>query len=428
MGGCQSPTNNEMTTEKASEGSQETTPERQPEDASVEELPETPLPDRLASLQPKLIATIQPEVRCLPLPANLTNKTRLSFAGIPGGEPLISSENGLYRLKDTTFESVDDKLAFVGVATWGQTRFALATSDQIFLLEGDDLQPTLLHQRLDGSPITAIARYKAEALWIGTRDALWRLEQDRLVRYEEIRGISAMHWYPSLRMLWARETSGRLAILRQDDTGAWQSRHFDQEGLTLSDLAPANRFEFWGLDTAGLWLRRQGEAGAAWWPYHLAPTEEGKETLSFQGLHYDLTSGYAWVLTADEMYRLEGSDASKMPRPTELSGEITLAHGIEQGGFWMGSRTHLCRIGEATASITYTEHIAPFMERNCVRCHFQPNGLSFPLQTFEQVKDRVNELVTVLTPGAIKRMPPDRPAVGGDAELIKRWLQDGLKP
>lgn len=54
-------------------------------------------------------------------------------------------------------------------------------------------------------------------------------------------------------------------------------------------------------------------------------------------------------------------------------------------------------------SVTYYQHIAPIVEKNCVTCH-RPNGLGpFPLTTYEEVKSKGSFIAHVTK---IKYMPP----------------------
>lgn len=85
-----------------------------------------------------------------------------------------------------------------------------------------------------------------------------------------------------------------------------------------------------------------------------------------------------------------------------------------------------------TENITYTEHIKPIIDANCVACHSNPaiNGASSPMANYDQVKttfqntdalDRMNR-----QPGESGFMP-----LGGtrlpqtSIDLVEQWMNEG---
>ncbi|MCK6512115.1 hypothetical protein L6R29_19450 [Myxococcota bacterium] len=395
--GCTTPTSTEPSAETAQES--ETT-DGAPADVSPENNP-----DQIAILKPKVIATISPEVTVFPLPEKLKGKEVLRFASVSGGDTLIGGVGGFFVLKEKTFTLASDQVDVIGIAPWLQGGFAVATSDRIYLWDSQ-LQTTLLHQQLANSPITALAAYREGSLWIGTRDKLWRYENERLVSFDDIKGVRSLLWIASLKTLIVKNLDGMDVILRQDDLGRWQQRSFESEGVALR------------------------ETTAAWWPYRIQPNEKNEETLALQQIALEATSGFAWVFTPTELFRIEGDDASKMPRPSAISADISLIHSASDGTLWVADRQNLVRIGQATSSITYSQHIAPFLSKTrCTNCHASVGGQAFPLETYEQVKPRAQKIVDALSaaPGVLAMPPAGYPLVGGDAALIERWIKDGSK-
>ncbi len=419
--GCTTPTSTESSAETAQES--EST-----DGASGDVSPENN-PDQIAILKPKVIATISPEVTVFPLPEKLKGKEVLRFANVSGGDTLIGGVGGFFVLKEKTFTLASDQVDVIGIAPWLQGGFAVATSDRIYLWDSQ-LQTTLLHQQLGNSPITALAAYREGSLWIGTRDKLWRYENERLVSFDDIKGVRSLLWVATLKTLIVKDSDGKDVILRQDDLGQWQQRNFESEGVALIQALPASRSDYWGLSDKGLWLRKQRETTAAWWPYRIQPNEKNEETLALQQIAIEATSGFAWVFTPTELFRIEGEDASKMPRPSEISADISLIHSASDGTLWVADRQNLTRIGQATSSITYNQHVAPFVSKTrCTNCHASVGGQAFPLETYEQVKPRAQKIVDALkaAPGVLAMPPAGYPLVGGDAALIERWIKDGLK-
>lgn len=85
-----------------------------------------------------------------------------------------------------------------------------------------------------------------------------------------------------------------------------------------------------------------------------------------------------------------------------------------------------------TENITYTEHIKPIIDANCVACHSNPSvgGASVPMTNYSQVKnvfentdalDRMNR-----QPGESGFMPKNDsrlPQVSID--LVEQWMNEG---
>ena len=85
-----------------------------------------------------------------------------------------------------------------------------------------------------------------------------------------------------------------------------------------------------------------------------------------------------------------------------------------------------------TENITYTEHIKPIIDANCVACHSNPaiNGASSPMTNYNQVKttfentDALNRMNR--QPGESGFMP-----LGGvrlpqaSIDLVEQWMNEG---
>jgi peroxiredoxin len=87
-----------------------------------------------------------------------------------------------------------------------------------------------------------------------------------------------------------------------------------------------------------------------------------------------------------------------------------------------------------TAAVTYSEHIAPLLQKNCQSCH-RPGGIGpFSLLTFEQAVSWADDLKTF---SANRQMPPWLPADGfgefhnrramsdNEIALISKWVDTG---
>jgi peroxiredoxin len=85
-------------------------------------------------------------------------------------------------------------------------------------------------------------------------------------------------------------------------------------------------------------------------------------------------------------------------------------------------------------AITYSKHIAPILQKNCVGCHHEGEIAPFALTTYQEVIGWTDTIEEVLRQG---RMPPwhANPAYGhfandarlpdADKELVYQWIKDG---
>ena len=85
--------------------------------------------------------------------------------------------------------------------------------------------------------------------------------------------------------------------------------------------------------------------------------------------------------------------------------------------------------GDPTATINYTDHIAPIMSNSCIGCHSNPpnNGAPFPLISYSQVSQRANSILSAMnkqsgTPGA---MPTSGRLPQATIDLVEQWIADG---
>lgn len=81
-----------------------------------------------------------------------------------------------------------------------------------------------------------------------------------------------------------------------------------------------------------------------------------------------------------------------------------------------------------TAALSYSTHILPIIEANCLTCH-RPGGeqSSSPFNTFEQVKPYATslELVQRITGNGQPLMPPAGAMSSCDQEKITAWVRAG---
>ena len=103
------------------------------------------------------------------------------------------------------------------------------------------------------------------------------------------------------------------------------------------------------------------------------------------------------------------------------------------GAFW------ILFFGKCTnnqTEVTYTEHIAPLIEKNCIACHQKGGAAPFPLEEYNQVFRKKNTILDVTQSGYMPPWPADRHysqfigerfLTDDEKDLIKKWVESGAK-
>lgn len=88
-------------------------------------------------------------------------------------------------------------------------------------------------------------------------------------------------------------------------------------------------------------------------------------------------------------------------------------------------------------SLTYAEHIAPILQRNCMPCHFHDGPAPFPLTSFDEVLPKAKMIAHVTTNRIMPPWPAD-PTYSHFANetylsedeitMISEWVANGVKP
>ena len=82
-------------------------------------------------------------------------------------------------------------------------------------------------------------------------------------------------------------------------------------------------------------------------------------------------------------------------------------------------------------TVTYTKNIAPLLERSCTPCHFPEQGKKKMLNTFEAVKENIDDILrrVQLTETDKDYMPfkSKKPALSVDEiDLLKTWVNQKM--
>ena len=91
-----------------------------------------------------------------------------------------------------------------------------------------------------------------------------------------------------------------------------------------------------------------------------------------------------------------------------------------------GSGTVGGTLEEVPESATYTEHVGPIIDTNCIRCHTDPpqNGAPFSLEGYDNVVASADRVIARAVDE--ETMPPGGPVLGEiDQEVLQLWLDQG---
>jgi hypothetical protein len=79
--------------------------------------------------------------------------------------------------------------------------------------------------------------------------------------------------------------------------------------------------------------------------------------------------------------------------------------------------------------ITYAANIKTIMETNCTPCHFPPKGNKKPFDTYQSVKDDIDQIVDRVSRNPIDKgfMPMKHPKLPDSTiNVLVQWKKDGL--
>ena len=81
--------------------------------------------------------------------------------------------------------------------------------------------------------------------------------------------------------------------------------------------------------------------------------------------------------------------------------------------------------------VTYTQNIAPLLERSCTPCHFPEQGKKKMLNTFDAVKENITEmLMRVQLPVSDEKYMPfksKKPALTNEEiDVLKMWVKQKM--
>ncbi len=332
----------------------------------------------------------------------------------------VGGPEGLFVERSAGFELVDAEpvnamilLEEVGVL--------VARADGLWVWDGASLRITSLQSELGEGPVLALAEADG-VLWLATDAELFVYEGGQLAAFEGIEAVVGIHAAADASQVVLTQDDGALSLLRQDGDG-WVWVSLEQE--PASAAVPAANGRLLGLDGDALIERVSlGDGQVAWRPVALTDSPDDPGAAGLEALASDPQSGAVWAVDSGHIAKLSGASVERFEKPEAL-GTVSLAQVSQDGILWLWADGALWRVGDDGEVVGFATHIEPFAQANCGRCHAE-GGVAHHLETYEQWSDEAAAILVTLEEGS---MPADgQPLELGTAQLVQRWIEDGLEP
>lgn len=327
---------------------------------------------------------------------------------------LIGGSGGLFTATSEGVERLDpDPVTAMAVH---EPEGVLISSASGLALYSGGLATSPLSEALGDRSVVSVAE-RAGELWLGTSDGLLQWREGELYRFDDMQSVLHISTFSNSSRVLVTTSLG-LYLLSETKDG-WvqvdlQAEFPVETAFTLADGTVL------GIKAGALYRRVSQAEGISWRPQAVDP--EGPALTSIDAVGQDPERGAVWVAAADKVYRLDGPQVAVQARPEGL-GTITQLAVDELGALWLTDDRELMRLGTEAAPVTWQSAVSKFSADNCERCH-APLGNAHPLDTFEAWSLEAGAII-----GALENMtmPQDKaPLIGGSADTIRRWQEDGL--
>ena len=363
------------------------------------------------------------------LPDDLAKDNTLTVNSIEGLGTLIGVKSGLYILNGKKFNILDQEQPTVGIEAWKSKYLVIARPKFLQVYDGsihrlnvnEEFSQT---EKEEDKTITSIAVQKEAELWVGTKNQLWLIVGNDVAGFNQFGHVEHLSTFLGAEDLLVKEQGGSFKSIRAAAASGYDLRDFSKSELSLTQLVPSFGGKLWGVAAEGLYEWRKEEDKSAWWAYQLV-TEEGQDAAKVEYIAQSSLDGTLWVVTKDKIFQIGLESARYAERPKELKTIIS-ASASYTGDLWLNDGTSLFHITvNKSGPITYKDHVKPFFDKNCLRCHGDV-GPGRPINSYELTKTYIQDSIKAIEN---ESMPADKkPLVGGDISLLKKWVEEGLKP
>lgn len=389
-----------------------------------------------AHLQPDKWTPLRLGYQSYQLPKELRQDATLSIL-VHGNELWFGGKKGLFRLQNGAFKQEDDK-PVVGLALWAPkdqpTQIVIGRSTSLDLwFRG--LVPSSLNGKLGGATITSLHTMGDGMLWIGTSTGLVMVKGEQLTRLDQLKNIKRVNRHPQAPDLVLEAVDGSLAIIRPNGEGWGVRAPVSPKGKSVfKAVSPINSDSFWGVADGLLYYRVLKGGLFYWWPFIVDPeakaaTKGGIPTVGanwmVSRLGLNPKTGDTWAIVKGQLLLLGAKTIQQMPIPEELSALAMMTFSPD-GSMWLSDGDKLLRVGSEQKSVSYKQDLKPFLEQSCVSCHKEGGIAShFLVGTYNDAKAGAEKMIKRIANGTMP--PPPAKLIGGDADLIRRWMKDGYQ-
>lgn len=341
----------------------------------------------------------------------------------PDGRVLAGDASGLYLLGEE-IEQLDTAPVH-GLLTHDELGFVIATADGIKIYDGE-LYDSAINDMLEGVTVRGVARRGAE-LWLVTDGELYELEGEALASYPDLVAVDSLRTHDDASHL-VIDTAGTITLLRDED-GSLTAQSLSDElaDMTLAAPGPHGRILSVASDDRGLFERVPVDGGVAWLPVALTTDEADGGALGIDGVVADPVGGALWLTQGASLFRVDGGGVvSTITWPAVVTDPGRLV-ATSDGAVWMSADDSLLRVGPDSPPPSYVQHVVPFYEANCAKCH-EAGGEVATVTRFGDYDGFAAVIEDIMQQVEGGLMPTGDNDLVGDPELPRKWRDGGMRP
>lgn len=341
----------------------------------------------------------------------------------PDGRVLAGDTSGLYLLGEE-IEQIDTAPVH-GLLTHDELGFVIVSAEGIKVFD-DELYDSAINDMLEGVTVRGVARRGAE-LWLVTDGELYELEGGALASYPELVAVDSLRTHDDASYLVA-DIAGAITLLRDED-GALSAQSLSDELADMVLAAPGPHGRLLSVASADrrLFERVAVEGGVAWLPVALTADEADGGALGVDGVVADPIGGSLWLTQGLGLARVDGGGVvSTIAWPDGISAPGHLV-ATADGAVWMAENDLLVRVGPESPPPSYEQHVVPFYEANCAKCH-EAGGEVATVTRFGDYDGFAASIEDIMQQVEAGLMPTGDNTLAGDPELPRKWRDGGMRP
>ncbi|MCB9638060.1 MAG: cytochrome c [Myxococcales bacterium] len=370
----------------------------------------------------QLLSAEQFQLSSYPLPKTLKADEQIIIRHVPDRGTLIGSNSGLYYITGQGLLQNDIETV-VAMAPWQNSYLLIARSDKLQIWDGA-FHESDIYRKLNDEKVTALAAQANDTMWIGTEKALYLVKGTEVRSFEQFAGAQAIHTFLDATSAIVKGKDGSFKALSLAENGEVKMEDFSSSSNIPEQIITGKGGQIWGLTEGLLYHWTQQGSQNAWAAFGWSPKTTDGQPSKLTQLSVDAMTGKTWALTEHDVFQITPERVYRIERPSGI-GKIRSIQAAEDA-LWLADEENLHKLSIVTGSeeIRYNGKVKAFMDANCLRCH----GTSGPgrnLDSYAATKDIAVRIAEVIETG---QMPPDKNTlVGGDANMIRRWIEGGTK-